>query len=172
MKQYAGEKPKVPYWTFASRLAVVYPLGMLPKAPGTWGSLAGLPVAWLIAQSVQGLGDFSIPVAVFLLCGVGLISWWSIDRTEKQWNTHDDGRIVIDEVLGQAIVSVFFPFDAFHMITAFAFFRFFDIFKPGPIGWADQKLPGALGTLLDDVIAGIFALALLTGVSALKQLVL
>ena len=165
-------KPKPPYWTFASRLAVVYPLGMLPKAPGTWGSLAGIPVAYGIAMLVRDLGAFSEVGAVILLAVLGGITWWSIDQTETQWHTHDDGRIVIDEVLGQAIASVFFPFDAFHIIAAFVLFRIFDIFKPGPIGWADEKLPGALGTLLDDVIAGIFAALVLAGVSALMRLVL
>lgn len=168
----SSPKPKPPYWTFASLLAVVYPLGMLPKAPGTWGSLAGFPVAFGIAYAVRGLGAFSAITAVILLLLLGIITWWSIDRTERQWHTHDDGRIVIDEVLGQAIASVFFPFDAFHMIAAFVLFRIFDIFKPGPIGWADQKLPGALGTLLDDVIAGIFAGLVLAGVSALYRLAL
>lgn len=165
-------KPKPTSWTFASRLAVVYPLGMLPKAPGTWGSLAGIPVALAIATAVRGLGAYSEIGAVTLLAVLGVITWWSIDQTERQWHTHDDGRIVIDEVLGQAIASVFFPFDAFHIIAGFVLFRIFDIAKPGPIGWADQKLPGALGTLLDDVIAGIFAAVVLAGVSALMRVVL
>lgn len=168
----SSPKPKPPYWTFASLIAVVYPLGMLPKAPGTWGSLAGVPVAFGIAYATRGLGSFSEVAAIGLLILLGIFSWWTIDRTEAQWHTHDDGRIVIDEVLGQAIASVFFPFDAFHIIAAFVLFRIFDIFKPGPIGWADRKLPGAFGTLLDDVIAGIFAGLVLAGVSALYRLVL
>lgn len=168
----SSAKPKVPYWSFASLVAVVFPLGMLPKAPGTWGSLAGIPVAMGMAYAARSLGAFSIPAIILMLVALGFLSWWTIDQTEKQWQTHDDGRIVIDEVLGQAIALVFFPFDAFHIIAAFVFFRIFDIFKPGPIGWADEKLPGAFGTLFDDVIAGIFAGLLLAGVSALARLVL
>ncbi len=166
-------KPKPPYWSFASLLAVVYPLGMLPKAPGTWGSLAGVPVAYgivLAARSFEN-GFFELGVVAMLLI-LTVLTWWSIDQTEKQWHTHDDGRIVIDEVLGQAIASVFFPFDSIHIIAAFVLFRIFDIFKPGPIGWADRKLPGAFGTLFDDVIAGIFAALVLAGISALARLVL
>ncbi|RYZ51110.1 MAG: phosphatidylglycerophosphatase A [Proteobacteria bacterium] len=168
----SSAKPKVPYWSFASLVAVVFPLGMLPKAPGTWGSLAGIPVAMAFAYGTRSLGVYSLPAILILLVLLGVFAWWTIDQTEKQWQTHDDGRIVIDEVLGQAIASVFFPFDAFHIIAAFVLFRIFDIFKPGPIGWADEKLPGAFGTLLDDVIAGIFAGLVLAGVSALARLVL
>ena len=71
--------------------------------------------------------------------------------------THDDQRIVIDEVIGQSIALSFCPPTFLSLILGFTLFRLFDITKPGPIGWADRRLPGAWGTLLDDVMAGIAA---------------
>lgn len=160
-------KPSHIAWNLPSLLAVAFPFGLMPKAPGTWGSLPGIAVAYGLAQGSASLNPSlpALPIVLGLLLLTAL-AWWSIDRTEKLWNTHDDGSIVIDEVLGQAIALAFFPFDALHLIVGFVLFRIFDIFKPGPIGWADEKLPGAWGTLLDDVIAGIFAGLCLWGVSA------
>jgi phosphatidylglycerophosphatase A len=159
----------LPAWSIFSLLAVAFPLGLLPKAPGTWGSLLGIPLAYGIAYASSFGSSSSWLVSIGLLFLFGIFSLWVIDRTESQWQTHDDGRIVIDEVLGQAIASCFFPFDAFHILTAFLLFRIFDIYKPGPIGWADRRLPGAYGTLLDDVIAGIFAALALLPLSRLLQ---
>ncbi len=168
MKHHSHEKPNhLLTWNLATRIAVVYPLGLSPKAPGTVGSLGGLAFAFILQKLSHLFPSFSLFIIIgglLLLAGVSL---WSIQETEKLWNTHDDGRIVIDEVLGQAIVSVFFPMDAFHLISAFALFRLFDISKPGLIGIADRQLPGAWGTLLDDVIAGIFALVLMALLSPL-----
>ncbi|RZA22616.1 MAG: phosphatidylglycerophosphatase A [Proteobacteria bacterium] len=165
----ASKAVPLPPWNFFSLLAVAYPLGMLPKAPGTWGSLLGIPLAYGIVQVSALGGVWAFYITLMLLSLFTVFSLWVIARTEAYWQTHDDGRIVIDEVLGQAIVSCFFPFDLFHIIAAFILFRIFDIFKPGPIGWADRKLPGAWGTLLDDVIAGIFAALVLLGLSRLLQ---
>lgn len=169
-----GSSPKskrsdlpLPKWSVPSLIAVAYPLGMLPKAPGTWGSLAGLPLAFGIAKIAEGFAPHAWLVSILLLSVFGALSYWAIAKTEELWQTHDDGRIVIDEVLGQAIVSCFFPFDPFHLIAGFTLFRIFDISKPWLVGMADRNLPGALGTLIDDVIAGIFALIALLLLSAL-----
>lgn len=134
---------------------------MAPKAPGTFGSLAGIPVGIFFYTFGKNLADEWqwpdwLPQSMLLIL-LGLFSWLVIDRTEKFWKTHDDGRIVIDEVLGQAIPLSFIAGDWKLVFGSFALFRFFDIVKPGPIGWADRRLPGAWGTLLDDVIAGVFA---------------
>lgn len=149
---------KLNFW---SLIAVVFPLGLLPKAPGTFGSLAGIPLGLWFYQLGQQFADENGPLKIAFKIGLLLIfcifTWYAIFRTEKSWNTHDDGRIVIDEVLGQAIPLSFFPMDWPTIGLCFIFFRFFDIIKPGPIGWADRHLPGAWGTLLDDVLAGIFA---------------
>ena len=160
------ERP-LPRWTPASLLAVAFPLGMLPKAPGTWGSLAGIPLAFGIVAAAEAFEPYRRLVILSLLILFGLFSYWVIARTEKEWQTHDDGRIVIDEVLGQAMVTSFFPFDPFHLIAGFLLFRLFDIWKPWLVGMADRNLPGAMGTLLDDVVAGIFALFILLPLSVL-----
>lgn len=168
------EKPKgdLPPWTLSSLLAVAFPLGILPKAPGTFGSLAGFPLAYGIVKIADMFPGFQLALVISLLTLFGILSYAIIQKTEAYWQTHDDGRIVIDEVLGQAIVSSFFPFDLIHMIAGFALFRLFDIWKPWLVGWADQKLPGAWGTLLDDVIAGVFALLVLLLLSELARNVL
>jgi phosphatidylglycerophosphatase A len=161
-----SSKAKVPVrLNFWSSLAVVFPLGLAPKAPGTFGSLAGIPMGLFFYSYGHNLAerlDTSAGlIRSILLLVLALFSWLVIDRTEKFWNTHDDGRIVIDEVLGQAIPLTFLGGDWKIVAASFVLFRFFDIVKPGPVGWADRKLPGAWGTLLDDVIAGIFAWAVL-----------
>ncbi len=150
---------------FWSCIAAVVPLGLMPKAPGTFGSLAGIPVGLLFYHYGQTLaaywGTAAWVVQLFFLALLGVLSWWSIQETEKFWSTHDDGRIVIDEVLGQAIPLSLLAADWKMVLLAFVLFRFFDIVIPGPIGWADRELAGAWGTLIDDVIAGIFAWAVL-----------
>jgi phosphatidylglycerophosphatase A len=156
---------------FWSSIAAVVPLGLMPKAPGTFGSLAGIPVGLLFYYYGEMLaarwGLAAWLLQVFFLALLGVLSWWSIEQTEKFWNTHDDGRIVIDEVLGQAIPLSLMAADWKIVLIAFALFRFFDIVKPGPIGWADRELPGAWGTLIDDVIAGVFAWIVLASGHAL-----
>ncbi len=157
-----NSSPKsLPPWNVSALLAVAWPLGILPKAPGTFGSLAGIPLAYVLQILSWQAKDYAWIVILSGLFLFGIFSLWIIQRTESYWNTHDDGRIVIDEVLGQAIVLSFFPLDLFHIVTGFVLFRIFDIWKPSLVGWADKKLPGAYGTLLDDVFAGLFALAIL-----------
>src|SRR5690606_36356172 len=102
-------------------------------------------------------------MVTFLLICLSAIAWWSIAVTEKLWKSHDEGKIVIDEFAGQAIAVAFFPPGALCYIAGFIFFRLFDIWKPGPIGAADRNLPGAAGTLVDDLLAGVAAAAL-TGI--------
>ena len=144
---------------WVTRLATCYPLGQMPKAPGTWGSLPGLVLGPLIysASQTQAVVDPWLFAPLCLLC-FSLLSWKIIDHTEKLWGTHDDKSIVIDEVAGQAIPLAFFPWDPLMLGIAFALFRLFDISKPLAIGWADRKVHGSLGTLLDDLLAGLVVL--------------
>jgi len=76
---------------------------------------------------------------------------------------HDSGAIVIDEVAGMWITLLPIAYSPIHILLAFALFRFFDIVKPWPISWCDKKLPGALGVMADDVVAGIFSALILGG---------
>ncbi len=153
-----GPLPPLDIWGY---LALAYPLGLAPKAPGTFGSLMGLPLGALLFYAAQHLPVPPPYAHIFVVLCLIILSWgawYVIDRTEAAWQTHDDSRIVIDEVIGQAIPLAFMGFDPITLGLGFILFRFFDIVKPGPIGWADRKLPGAWGTLLDDLIAGVFAL--------------
>lgn len=143
-------------WIFA---ATVGPLGYSRTAPGTVGSLPGLLLGtWLNYQFFQDSSYGSIFCLVSIFLGFTVFSLVAIHKTEQAWNTHDDSRIVIDEVLGQAITTAFIPLSPPWILASFACFRIFDIWKPWPISWIDQKMPGAWGTLLDDVLAGFFAL--------------
>ncbi len=132
--------------------------GLLRPAPGTWGSVAGLIAGWLIAGTAGVTGLAVACVAVFAL---GL---WATGVYAAQTGLHDPGEVVIDEVVGQwlALLPVFAvtttltgPGLVFSAI-AFGLFRLFDIWKPGLVGWADRQ-DGALGVMLDDVIAGLMA---------------
>jgi phosphatidylglycerophosphatase A len=172
----SSSKPKasLPPHDIWSLIAVAYPFGLASRAPGTWGSLPGLGVGALfygIGQTTeQSLGiPSSIAVTILILLLTGL-AWYAIHRTEKRWQTHDDGRIVVDEVLGQAIAISFLGPSTLVLIASFLLFRLLDIWKPGPIGWADEKLPGAWGTLIDDVIAGFAVVPLVFLLSRVLQM--
>ena len=142
-------------------VATCYPLGLAPKAPGTWGSLPGiglgLVVYWLSSLPGEALSN---GMAAALLIIGSLLSWWVIHKTETLWGTHDDKSIVLDEVIGQAIPLAFFEPNPTIIVVGFVLFRLFDIAKPGPIGWADKHLKGSWGTLFDDILAGIAVLIL------------
>lgn len=153
---------------FAEISAVGYGLGLAPKAPGTFGSLGGLVCGWVIFHlgaistgSASGAPFYAVVTVSLLMLSV--FAWWSIHRAEQAWGTHDEGRIVIDEFAGQAIAVAFFAPTVWVYVTGFILFRIFDIWKPGAIGTADEKLGDALGTLVDDLIAGVVAAVLLGG---------
>lgn len=145
----------------AQMIATVGGTGYLRPAPGTWGSLVALPMAWVI----HVIGGFPLlMVAVFASFLVGL---WATSVMTKGHDNHDPSEIVIDEVAGQWIALLPLSYSAWSMamditvfwpgwVAGFALFRLFDITKPGPVGWADRQ-HGPMGVMLDDVIAGIFA---------------
>jgi len=129
-------------WLPSSLLATWFGSGLLPWAPGTWGSLAALPFGLLAASA-----------AVFVL---GL---WAAQGYERVTAVKDPGAIVIDEVVGQWIALIPAGLNPLGVVLAFLFFRAFDIAKPWPVGWADRQLKGAFGIMADDVIAGVYAAA-------------
>jgi len=133
--------------------------GLLPKAPGTWGSLAALPYAWVILQQSNPLVLLIFCILVFIL-GI-----WStkvyMDTTGRQ----DPGEVVIDEVVGQWLPFLFVPeLSLFNFILAFVLFRLFDILKPWPIRIFDRQ-HNAMGVMMDDVIAGLMAGLMLWGIN-------
>ena len=143
-------------------LATWFGSGLLPKAPGTWGSLAALPFAWAI-QSNGGQGALLVAAAVIFFIG-----WWAADRFARETGIKDPSVVVIDEVAGQWLALAFVPMTAWSYLAGFALFRAADIFKPWPASLADRRLGGGFGIMLDDIIAGAYAgLALLVGGSFL-----
>ncbi|MBT3658442.1 MAG: phosphatidylglycerophosphatase A [Rhodospirillaceae bacterium] len=140
-------------------LATWFGAGYLPKAPGTWGSLAALPFAWVIAEWSGGVG---LAVAVLIVFGVGL--WASVGYL-RLGGGEDPGPVVIDEVAGQWLTLVPFAPDPLLYGLGFVFFRIADIIKPWPVSWADGHVKGPMGIMLDDVLAGIYAGAALYAVN-------
>lgn len=126
--------------------------GLLRPAPGTWGSLAAVLFFALFLRD--------LPLWSFLLIIVvgGAAGFWLCGKTSSDWGVHDHGAIVWDEWIGQWIALLGLAHLPWAWLLAFLYFRFFDIVKPGPIGWADKRFDGGLGIMLDDLIAGLAAL--------------
>lgn len=152
-------------------IATWFYTGYLRPAPGTWGSLAALPFAWGI--HVLG-GPVALALATALVFAAGL---WATRVETAGSADHDPSEIVVDEVVGQWISLLPVSLGAARagadvlalwpgVVAGFILFRLFDIWKPGPVGWADRR-GDALGVMLDDVIAGLFAAL---GVGALAAL--
>jgi len=135
-------------------LAFGFGSGLAKKAPGTCGTIAAIPVYYLFAQANNLI--YSLLTIIATVVGV-----WFCDLAAKKLNEHDFGGIVWDEVAGYLITMWFVPCTWQTMIIGFVLFRFFDILKPWPIKWIDKQVHGGLGIMLDDVLAGVFAGALL-----------
>lgn len=147
--------------TLSSIIATWFGSGLLKPAPGTWGTLAALPFAWVIAS----LGDtWSIPWALALAAAILFpIGVWAAGRYDVRIGGHDSSEIVVDEVVGVWLALSVVPVDWIHFAAGFILFRVFDIWKPWPIRWADRSIAGGLGVMLDDVLAGLAAAAALWG---------
>lgn len=133
-------------------LATWFWVGRVPKAPGTWGSLAALPFAWLI---VDQAGPLALLAAAALLFPVGC---WASAAYAGGIGRNDPGSAVIDEVVGQWMVLAVLPLDPVAYAIGFALFRLFDIAKPWPVSLADRKLTGGFGIMADDVLAGLYGM--------------
>ncbi len=139
------ERPALPFFRPVTLVATWFGVGLIRRAPGTWGSLAALPCA----VGLQFLGG------PWLLAGAtGLVSLAGV------WASGDPGAVVVDEVAGQWLALLPLPLDLWWYAAAFALFRLFDIAKPWPIGWLDKNLHGGRGIMADDLAAGLAAGAL------------
>lgn len=134
--------------------------GLLPIAPGTWGSLAGLGGYLLIA-------DLPWQQQTQIILALTLVAVSSIAILQKKAGDKDDGRIVIDEVVGMLITVAGFPKNWMWLSLGFFLFRAYDIWKPFPARYFDQNVHGAWGVMLDDIMAGIYALATMKVIEAL-----
>ncbi|MEK7705154.1 MAG: phosphatidylglycerophosphatase A [Myxococcota bacterium] len=131
-------------------------LGYAPVAPGTFGTLAALPIWW--AASGLSLTGFVLVTVVVTVAAV-VVS----ELAERIYGSHDVQRIVIDEVAGMLVTVIGVPFRWPEVLAAFALFRLLDATKPPPIRWFDRHVKGGFGVVLDDVVAGAIACALLHG---------
>lgn len=135
-------------------LAFGFGSGLTKKMPGTMGTVAAIPVYLLLMQANSWLYG----ILTVLVCVTGI---WICQNAADQLGEHDFGGIVWDEIAGFLITMCLVPFTWTAVLVGFILFRFFDILKPWPIKWIDQKVSGGLGIMLDDVLAGIFAAILL-----------
>ena len=124
--------------------------GLSPKAPGTMGTLAAIPLYLLLAK--LPLMGYALVVLVSFIVGC-----WLCGEAAKRLGVHDFGGIVWDEFVGYWITMFAAPAGWLWIAVGFVLFRVFDIWKPWPIRVADQQVHGGLGIMLDDVLAGIYA---------------
>lgn len=131
-------------------LAFGFGSGLAPKAPGTFGTLAAVPLYLLLVQ---------LPLPLYLLAVVlaFAIGIWLCDRTARDLGVHDHGGIVWDEFVGLWLTMVAAPAGWWWILAGFLLFRLFDVVKPFPISWLDRHIKGGLGIMLDDALAGSFA---------------
>lgn len=128
--------------------------GLLPKAPGTWGSLLAVPV--FVVLSPHGIWIYITVTAAVFLAGVYLSG-----RTARALGVHDHEAIVIDEVAGMLVTWVAVDPGWFTILAGFLLFRFFDVVKPWPVRRIDRELTGGWGIMLDDLAAGAIAAVVL-----------
>lgn len=128
--------------------------GLSPYAPGTIGTLAAVPIYLLLSM---------LPPMIYLLATLSSIflGIYLCGRTSKVLGVHDHGSIVWDEFAGFFITMLFVPANLTTVVIGFCLFRLFDIIKPWPISVIDSRISGGLGVMLDDVIAGLFALVVM-----------
>jgi phosphatidylglycerophosphatase A len=142
-------------------LATGFSVGTLPGAPGTWGTLLGLPVCLAVAQLEAG---------ATALCLVGVIvgAAWAAGRAERIIGIKDAPCIVIDEVAGIMVGLAGMPATLLNVLCGFVLFRCIDIYKPFPADRIENRLPGGWGIVLDDVAAGIYCNLLVRGIGLLS----
>jgi len=158
-------------------IATFFYVGLLRPAPGTWGSAAAIPVIYLIHRFS---GFPGVAIAAFVVFAIG---WWATAGYTRGTGIEDPSEVVIDEVAGMFVTlapvsaglwfagvpSHVFPYPGW--VAGFLLFRLFDIWKPGPVGWADRR-GDALWVMLDDVIAGAIAAVITLAMAAFSHLVL
>jgi len=157
-------------------IATFFYVGHMRPAPGTWGLLAAVIVGVVLHHWI---GPVALVAGIAVTFGLG---YWATKIETKGKDDHDPSEIVIDEVAGQWIALLPVSIGATHananlwdlwpgVLAAFLLFRLFDIWKPGFVGWADRK-GDALGVMLDDVIAGVFAAIGVVILAAIYHIVL
>ena len=142
-------------WHPVHFFALGFGAGCMPKMPGTFGTLSGVLVYALMGYTLSPLVYIAAATGLFLL-GI-----WLCGVTARDLKTHDHPGIVWDEIVGYLVAMICVPFDWRFMVAGFVLFRWFDVWKPWPANWVDHKVSGGLGIMADDLIAGLYALAIL-----------
>lgn len=124
--------------------------GLSKVAPGTMGTLAAVPVYWLMS-------DFPLYLYLAIVVVASILGVWICQAASDAMDVHDHPGIVWDEFVGYWITMIAAPPGWYWMLIGFIAFRIFDILKPWPISWLDRKVDGGLGIMIDDIIAGVFA---------------
>jgi len=137
-------------------LAFGFGSGAAPYAPGTFGTLAAVPIYFLLLP----LSPWAYLAVVLAITLVGI---WLCHVTSRDLGVHDHAGIVWDEIAGYLIAMIAAPSGWQWVVAGFVLFRIFDIIKPWPIGWVDRRVHGGLGIMLDDVLAAVFAWVILQG---------
>ncbi len=135
-------------------LAFGFGSGLAPVAPGTFGTLVGIPF-FLFMVSLP-LWAYLLLTLAFFLFGV-----WICDRSSKLLGVHDHGGIVWDEIVGYLVTMIAAPQGWEWIVIGFILFRIFDIFKPWPIAYLDRHVSGGFGIMIDDILAGVYAMFIL-----------
>lgn len=140
--------PGVSLFTPDALLATWFGSGMIALMSGTWGTIAALPFAWFIAS---WLGPLALIPASLIIFAIGI---WAGGRFARRLDRPDPSPVVIDEVAGMWLSLALVPVEPLIYFIGFLLFRIADITKPWPANWADRKLHGGMGIMLDDMIAG------------------
>ena len=135
-------------------LALGFGSGLVPKGPGTAGTVVAIPVYLLVSR--LPVNFYLALVAVLFIVGIPVCA-----HAARRMGVHDHPAIVWDEIVGYLVTMVFAPPGWLWMLAGFVLFRFFDILKPWPIKWFDSKVGGGFGIMVDDLLAGLAAAAVL-----------
>jgi len=135
-------------------LALGFGSGLLPRAPGTAGTIAAIPL-YLLMQTLALQVYLPLLVVLFLV-GIPICA-----HTARRLGVHDHPGIVWDEIVGYLVTMTFAPVGWWWVLAGFVLFRFFDVLKPWPIRWLDKKVGGGFGIMVDDLLAGIAAAGVL-----------
>ncbi len=132
-------------------LALGFGSGLAPKAPGTFGTIVGLPLYYLIA-------NYPIGVQLAIMAAMFVIGIYFCEVAGNNLGVSDHGSIVWDEIVAMMLVLTIAPMHWLWWLVAFALFRLFDIWKPFPIRQCDAKLKGGFGVMFDDLLAALYAM--------------
>ncbi len=131
--------------------------GLAPVMPGTFGTVAALPIFCLLRLMPQAM--YLATLVIAFLVGIALC-----DIASRRLGVHDHGGIVWDEFVGLWLALAFIPFEWPWILAGFLIFRAFDMIKPWPISWLDKRVHGGLGIMLDDILAALATIACLEGI--------